>query len=174
MMKLPDIDILKSLWYNDEGEGSVMKKNLLSLSKIKLPILISIGVFATIMSFVYYFVLKNPSEIILWLIYVIDFLLFFISAYRVVRTDILDNVVDCFEVSRGKHLLFTILTMLGFFIFCEIVAFALLRGINIISNTELFFNTFRVSLFLSPCFILLIPVIMFIGRILEFFHCDRI
>ena len=131
-----------------------MKK--LVLKDIPLPILIIVGILASAISFVYYFALKNPYQIIFWMICIIDFLLFTLSAYR---------VVEPFDLTKSKTIIFTIVTMIGFFVFCEVVTFLFTNGTRFEYNIELFFDVLRFSLFLSPSFILLLPVMMFIAEI---------
>ncbi len=128
------------------------------LSRINLWILVIIGVIASIISLVYYFVLKSPYEILLWMLYVVDFLLFIVSAYRVINN---------FDLSKAKTIFFTIVTMIGFFLFCELVVYAFTRGTSIQYTIDLFINVLRVSLFLSPSFILLLPVIWFIAEVMS-------
>ena len=131
-----------------------MKK--INIAEIPLSILIIVGVLASSLSFVYYFAFKNPYEIIFWLICIIDFFLFTINAYR---------MIEPFDLSKAKTIFFTILTMLFFFAFCQAVVFAFTNGTRFEYNMEMFFNILRFSLFLSPSFILLLPVMMFIGEI---------
>ena len=127
------------------------------LSRIDLWILVIVGFLASVVSFVYYFVIKNPYEILLWMIYIVDFLLFLASAYR---------VISVFDLSKAKTIFFTIVTMIGFFVFCEIVVFAFIYDTSMKHNMNLFFNVLRVSWFLSPSFVLLIPVIWFIAEVM--------
>ena len=131
-----------------------MKK--VDLKNIPLPILIIMGILASAISFVYYFALKNPYEIIFWLICIIDFGLFTLNAYR---------MIESFDLTKVKTVIFTIVTMIGFFAFCEVVAFLFTNGTRFEYNLELFFDVLRFSLFLSPSFILLLPVMMFIAEI---------
>ena len=131
-----------------------MKENW--LSKINLTILIVIGVFASAISFVYYFVLKNPHEFLLWMIYILDFLLFIVNAYR---------IIDVFDLTRIAKIILIIVTMIFFLVFCQVVVFLFVDGTSIPYTKELFFNVLRVSLFLSPSLILLIPVMAFIAEI---------
>ena len=133
-----------------------MKK--IDLKDIPLSILIIVGILASAISFVYYFVLKNPYQIIFWMICMIDFLLFTLSAYR---------VIERFDLTKVKTVVFTIIAMIGFFAFCEIVVFLFTEGTRIEYTLELFFNVLRVSLFLSPSFVLLIPVMIFIAEIMS-------
>ena len=133
-----------------------MKK--IVLKDIPLPILIIVGILASAISFVYYFALKNPYQIIFWMICIIDFLLFTLSAYR---------VIERFDLTKVKTFIFTIITMIGFFAFCEIVVLAFTQGTRFEYTLELFFNVLRVGLFLSPSFILLIPVMIFIAEIIS-------
>lgn len=125
--------------------------NDIPLSTLKI-----VGFLASILSFVYYFALKNPYEIIFWLICIIDFLLFTLSAYR---------SIEPFDLTKVKTTFFTIVTMLVYFAFWEVVAFLFVSGTRFEYNLELFFNVLKFSLFLSPSFILLIPVMMFIAEI---------
>ena len=131
-----------------------MKK--VDLKNIPLPILKIMGILASAISFVYYFALKNPYEIIFWLICIIDFGLFTLNAYR---------MIESFDLTKVKTVIFTIVTMIGFFAFCEVVAFLFTNGTRFEYNLELFFDVLRFSLFLSPSFILLLPVMMFIAEI---------
>ena len=131
-----------------------MKK--VDLKNIPLPTLIIVGIVASTISFVYYFALKNPYQIVFWLICIIDFLLFTLSAYR---------VIEPFDLTKSKTVIFTVVTMIVFFAFCEVVAFLFTNGTRFEYNQELFFDVLRFSLFLSPSFILLMPVIMFIAEI---------
>ncbi len=132
-----------------------MKK--LDIRELPLSTLIITGTLASALSFGYYFALKNPCEIILWLIYIVDFILFFVSAYR---------VVDSFDLSKTKAIIFTAVTMVGFLAFCEAVVFVCTEGTRVEHTLELFFNVLRISLFLSPSFILLIPVIILIATLM--------
>ena len=131
-----------------------MKK--IDFKNIPLSILMIVGILASAISFTYYFALKNPSKIIFWLICIIDFLLFTLNAYR---------VIESFDLTKSKTIIFTIVTMIGFFVFCEVVTFLFTNGTRFEYNIELFFDVLRFSLFLSPSFILLLPVMMFIAEI---------
>ena len=126
------------------------------LLRIRLSVLIVIGVFASAISFVYYFVLENPYEFLLWMIYIVDFLLFIVNAYR---------MIDNFNLTRVVKIILTIVTMLFFLVFCQVVVFLFVDGTSIPYTKDLFFNVLRVSLFLSPSLILLIPVMAFIAEI---------
>ena len=125
-------------------------------SRINLIILIVIGVFVSAISFVYYFVLKNPYDFLLWMIYIVDFLLFIVNAYR---------IIDVFDLTRIVKIILIIVTMIFFLVFCQVVVFLFVDGTSIPYTKELFFNVLRVSLFLSPSLILLIPVMAFIAEI---------
>ena len=133
-----------------------MKK--INISKIPLSTIIIAGVLASTLSFIYYFALKNPYDIIFWLICIIDFFLFTINAYR---------MIEPFDLPKAKTIFFTILTMLFFFAFCQVVVFAFTNGTRFEYTLELFFDVLRFSLFLSPSLILLLPVIMFIAEIIS-------
>ena len=126
-------------------------------SGINLWVLI-IGVLASVTSFIYYYILINPYKTILWMLYVVDFLLFIVSAYRVIYN---------YDLSKAKTVLFTIVTMIGYFAFCEFVVFVFAYGTSIKYTIDLFFNVLRVSLFLSPSFVLLIPVMLFIAEVIS-------
>ncbi len=130
--------------------------NKTDLKNIPLPILIIVGILASAISFVYYFLLKNPHEFVFWLICIIDFSLFTLNAYR---------VIEPFDLTKVKTVIFTIVTMIGFFVFCELVVLLFTTATRFEYNLELFFNILRFSLFLSPSFILLLPVMMFIAEI---------
>ena len=116
-----------------------------SLLKIKTSTLKIVGVLASVISFVYCFVLKNPYDVVLWMICIIDFLLFTLSTYR---------MNDNSNRSKAKKIIFTILTMIEFFAFWQAAFAAATRSYSF----EVFFSAFLVSLFLSPSFILLLPV----------------
>ncbi len=133
-----------------------MKK--IDLKNISLSILIIVGIVASAISFTYYFALKNPSKIIFWLICIVDFLLFTLSAYR---------IIEPFDLTKAKTVIFTAVTMIGFFAFCEIVVLAFTQGTRFEYNLELFLNVLRFSLFLSPSLILLLPIIWFIAEVLS-------
>ena len=124
--------------------------------RINLIKLIVIGVFVSAISFVYYFVLKNPYDFLLWMIYIVDFLLFIVNAYR---------IIDVFDLTRIVKIILTIVTMIFFLVFCQVVVFLFVDGTSIPYTKDLFFNVLRVSLFLSPSLILLIPVMAFIAEI---------
>ena len=131
-----------------------MKK--INIAEIPLSILIIVGVLASSLSFIYYFALKNPYEIIFWLFCIIDFFLFAVNAYR---------LIEPFELTKTKTIIFTVVAMIFFLVFCQVVAFLFTNGTRFEYNMEMFFNILRFSLFLSPSFILLLPVMMFIAEI---------
>ena len=133
-----------------------MKK--IDFKNIPLSILIIVGILASAISFTYYFALKNPYEFIFWLICIIDFMLFTLNAYR---------IIEPFDLTKAKTVIFTIVTMVGFFAFFEIVVFEFTQGTRFEYNLELFLNVLRFSLFLSPSLILLLPIIWFIAQILS-------
>lgn len=126
------------------------------LLRVRLSVLIIIGVVASAVSFVYYFVLKNPYDFLLWMIYVVDFLLFVVNAYR---------IINIFDLRRIVKIILTIVTMIFFLVFCQVVVFLFVDGTSIPYTKDLFLNVLRVSLFLSPSLILLIPVMMLIVEI---------
>lgn len=133
-----------------------MKK--IDIKEIPLSTLIIVGILASAISFIYYFALKNPSEIIFWLICIVDFLLFTLNAYR---------LIEPLDLTKAKTVIFTIITMVAFFAFCEIVVLAFTEGTRFEYNFELFLNVLRFSLFLSPSLILLLPIILLIAEILS-------
>ena len=130
----------------------------IDFKNIPLSTIIIVGLLASAISFIYYFALKNPYEFIFWLICIIDFVLFTLNAYRIIET---------FDLTKVKIVIFTIITMVGFFAFCETVVFAFTEGTRFEYNFELFLNVLRVSLFLSPSLILLLPIIWFIAEVLS-------
>ena len=130
----------------------------IDFKNIPLSMIIIVGILASAISFIYYFALKNPYEFIFWLICIIDFALFALNAYR---------VVECFDLTKAKTVIFTIVTMVGFFAFAEIVVFAFTLGTRFEYTLELFLDVLRFSLFLSPSLILLLPIIWFIAQILS-------
>ena len=134
----------------------MMKK--IDIKEIPLSTLIIVGILASAISFIYYFALKNPFEIIIWIICIVDFLLFTLNAYR---------IIEPFDLTKAKTVIFTIITMVGFFAFCEIVVLAFTQGTRFEYNFELFLNVLRFSLFLSPSLILLLPIIWFIAEVLS-------
>ena len=52
----------------------------IDFKNIPLSTIIIVGLFASAISFIYYFALKNPYEFIFWLICIIDFVLFTLNA----------------------------------------------------------------------------------------------
>ena len=132
--------------------------NKIDIKKIPLSTLIIVGILASAISFIYYFALKNPFQIIFWIICIVDFLLFTLNAYR---------IIEPFDLTKAKTVIFTIITMVGFFAFCEIVVFAFTQGTRFVYDWDLFFNVLRFSLFLSPSLILLLPIIWLIAEILS-------
>ena len=130
----------------------------IDFKNIPLSTIIIVGVLASTISFIYYFALKNPYEFIFWLICIIDIVLFTLNAYRIIET---------FDLSKAKTVIFTIITMGIFFAFCEIVVFSFTQGTRFEYDLDLFFNVLRFSLFLSPSLILLLPIIWFIAEILS-------
>ncbi|MBR6764931.1 MAG: hypothetical protein IKM06_00460 [Clostridia bacterium] len=131
-----------------------MKK--IDFKSIPLSILIIVCILASAVSFTYYFALKNPSEIVLGLIYIVDLLFFTLSAYR---------IIEPFDLTKAKTIIFTIVAMIFFFVFCEVVVFLFTSGTRFEYNLDLFLNVLRFSLFLSPSFILLLPIMVFIAEI---------
>ena len=131
-----------------------MKK--INLKNSHLSILIIVGVLVSTLSFVYYFALKNPYQVIYWLFCIIDLSIFATSVYYVLSLS---------SLSKTKRIFITIITMIAFFVFCEAVGFILTEGSLFEHNLVLFFNVLRFALFLSPSFILLLPVMMFIAEI---------
>ncbi len=122
-----------------------------------LPLILA-GAVASAISFLYYYAFKNPSVILLWLLYAVDILLFVISAYRVVAS---------FDVSRFKTVLFTVVTVVGFFLFCVVVFIALTSDSDIEYTDAMFREVIRIGVFLSPSFILLIPVMWLVAEIIS-------
>ncbi len=126
--------------------------------KAELLPLILAGAVASGISFLYYYALKNPSVILLWLLYAVDIILFVISAYRVVAS---------FEMSRFKTVTFTVVAVVGFFLFCVIVFIALTSDSDFEYTDAMFREVIRIGVFLSPSFILLIPVMWLVAEIIS-------
>jgi hypothetical protein len=126
--------------------------------RIKISTLVIVGLLATAISFVYYFVLKSPFVSILYIIYIIDFLLFTLSAYR---------TIEAFELSKIKTTIFTVILIIFFFLFSVALVFLFTAGTKIDHTFELLFNVLRVTMFLSPSFIALLPIICFIAEVLS-------
>ena len=126
--------------------------------KAELLPLILAGAVASGISFLYYYALKNPSVMLLWLLYAVDIILFVISAYR---------VVALFEMSRFKTVTFTVVAVVGFFIFCVIVFIALTSDSDFEYTDAMFREVIRIGVFLSPSFILLIPVMWLVAEIIS-------
>ena len=126
--------------------------------KAELLPLILAGAVASGISFLYYYALKNPSVILLWLLYAVDIILFVISAYHVVAS---------FEMSRFKTVTFTVVAVVGFFIFCVIVFIALTSDSDFEYTDAMFREVIRIGVFLSPSFILLIPVMWLVAEIIS-------
>ena len=83
--------------------------------------------------------------------------LFFINVYKLSLS---------FNKSKLKTILISILIMLGYFIFIEIMVFAFTLKNTELHSLELFNSVFIVSTFLSPCFIILLPIIWFVAEVL--------
>lgn len=85
------------------------------LERKEMIILIIIGLIASTISFLYYFLFNNPSNIFLLIICVIDLVLFFINAFKLTLA---------FDKGKLKTILISIAVMLVFFLFIEIVVLA--------------------------------------------------
>lgn len=127
------------------------------LERKEMIILIIIGLIASTISFLYYFLLKNPSNIFLLIICVIDLVLFFINAFKLTLS---------FDKGKLKTILISIAVMLVFFLFIEIVVLAFSFGTSITYDFNLFLNVLLVSIFSSPSFIILLPIIWFVAECL--------
>lgn len=127
------------------------------LERKEMIILIIIGLIASIISFLYYFLFKNPSNIFLLIICVIDLVLFFINAFKLILA---------FDKGKLKTILISIAVMLVFFLFIEIVVLAFSFGTSITYDFNLFLNVLLVSIFSSPSFIILLPIIWFVAECL--------
>lgn len=127
------------------------------LERKEMIILIIIGLIASTISFLYYFLFKNPSNIFLFIICVIDLVLFFINAFKLTLA---------FDKGKLKTILISIAVMLVFFLFIEIVVLAFSFGTSITYDFNLFLNVLLVSIFSSPSFIILLPIIWFVAECL--------
>lgn len=103
------------------------------------------------------FLFKNPSNIFLLIICVIDLVLFFINAFKLTLA---------FEKGKLKTILISIAVMLVFFLFIEIVVLTFSFGTSITYDFNLFLNELLVSIFSSPSFIILLPIIWFVAECL--------
>ena len=128
-----------------------------TLSKKEILFLIIIGLVATTISFVYYYVFKNPFKLVLYFILIIDLVLFFMNVYRLSLS---------FNKSKLKTILISILIMLGYFVFVEIMVFSFTSTNTELHSLQLFNNVFIISTFLSPYFIILLPIIWFVAEVL--------
>lgn len=128
-----------------------------TLSKKGILLLIIIGLIATTISFIYYFVFKNPFKLVLYFILISDLVLFFMNVYRLSLS---------FNKTKLKTILISILIMLGYFIFIEIMVFAFALKNTELHSLPLFNNVFIISTFLSPSFIILLPIIWFVAEVL--------
>ena len=133
-----------------------MKK--INVNEIPISLIVFLGILASALSFVYYFVLHHPYESVYWLICIIDLSLFILNAYRLGEPIVSTKV---------GALLSTSIAMLAFFVFCEVAAIWLF-DLNFNEITlEQVFGVFRIVLFLSPCLILLIPLIRFLCEVMS-------
>lgn len=127
------------------------------LERKEMIILIIIGLIASTISFLYFFLFKNPSNIFLLIICVIDLVLFFINAFKLTLA---------FDKGKLKTILISIAVMLVFFLFIEIVVLEFSFGTSITYDFNLFLNVLLVSIFSSPSFIILLPIIWFVAECL--------
>ena len=105
----------------------------------------------------HYYVFKNPFKLVLYFILIIDLVLFFMNVYRLSLS---------FNKSKLKTILISILIMLGYFVFVEIMVFSFTSTNTELHSLHLFNNVFIISTFLSPCFIILLPIIWFVDEVL--------
>lgn len=127
------------------------------IERKEMIILIIIGLIASTISFLYYFLFKNPSNIFLIIICAIDLVLFFINAFKLTLA---------FDKGKLKTILISIAVMLVFFLFIEIVVLVFSSGTSITYDFNLFLNVLLVSIFASPSFIILLPIIWFVAECL--------
>lgn len=135
-----------------------------TLSKKEILLLIIVGLITTAISFIYYFVFKNPFKLVLYFILIIDLVLFFMNVYRLSLS---------FNKSKLKTILISILIMLGYFVFIEIMVFSFTLTNTELHSLQLFNNVFIISTFLSPCFIILLPIIWFVAEVLGWFYYKK-
>lgn len=122
-------------------------------------ILIIVGLIVTIFSYIYYFVLKNPNNILLVAICTIDVILFFLNAY---------TISSCFDKSKILTVIISIVIMIGFvLIFEAIVALATIDSDKVVFTFDLFLKVFLIALFASPSLIILLPVLYIVGEALS-------
>ena len=125
--------------------------------EMPLSIMVIIGILASALSIVYYFVFNNPHETVYRILCAIDLLLFTLNSYR---------LIERYDLTRTKSIIFTVLTMLFFIVFFEIIVFAFTASLNIKHTFDLFSSSLRIALFLSPSIILLLPIMVFIAEII--------
>lgn len=82
------------------------------VSQIEMSTINLVGILSSVISFVYYFVLKNPYEIAFWMLCIADFFLFVLSAYWVMLR---------FELTKVKTVIFTILLIPVMMFVAEII-----------------------------------------------------
>ena len=125
--------------------------------EMPLSIMVIIGILASALSIVYYFVFNNPNETVYRMLCAIDLLLFTLNSYR---------LIERYDLTRTKSIIFTVLTMLFFIVFFEFIVFAFTASLNIKHTFDLFSSSLRIALFLSPSIILLLPIMVFIAEII--------
>lgn len=121
-------------------------------------ITIIVGLIANAISFIYYYSFKSHNEIVLLLISIIDISLFFRSSYIIVST---------LDKKKITTVLFSILLMIGYFAFSELIVLLFSFGTSINFTLDLAKEVYMVTLFASPSIIILVPVIWFIAECLS-------
>ena len=130
-------------------------------ARIRTLAFILIGLSATALSFLYYFLWKCPSEILYYLILTVDFLLFLRSAYLSAEASPWTN-------TKFKMLIFTVLDMLLFIFIFEVIAFAaVLKFRTSLLSVKFVIDSLRIALFLGPSYSLTFPLMRFACEVLS-------
>ena len=116
-------------------------------------VLVIIGLFFTIFSFVYYYLLNNPINVLLYIICAIDIVLFSINAYVLSKF---------FNLSNINALMLSLLIVLGYFVLILFCAYLYANSINYNFTIMLVNKIMMISLFLSPSIIILILLILYL------------
>ena len=125
--------------------------------KLEITTLAIIGVIASVMSFLYFYKLNNPSNIILYIILVVDLLLFFLSLYKLLMKP--DN-------TKKWTALVSFLIIIGYLAFVQIAIYIYAIKNGSVYDFYAFFYFLSLSLFIAPSVIALLPLIWFLIKCL--------
>ena len=128
-----------------------MKKFVKELSYGKKVLILSIvGGFFTAFSFVYYYAFDNPNNILLFVILFIDLVLFYFNCLLLVNT---------LTFSKIKIIIFPFVIMISFLIVGELLVFIFTLETQVTHSFSMFIEVLKVLIFVSPMFIVLLPLI---------------